>query len=423
MAKDLHLKSRIGEVLRAWRGGRVLAGAGAAAGLAATLMSASPASANEPIFADAGVHVGWLWGEGGGFTWGFEGRVGSTLDEPDSCGAEVTPAAAATVRVDFVDSVRLRLSGGGQIGVFWGPTSLLADLGVAYRWGEGGGVSFPLGLDLQVWAINAFVSADAGLNGGYVGGGFRLPPPDRQIGCVAIGRPLHDENGRTDLPPLQALGPQSFAGELDRAMVEELGERARGEWASVPAFLQLAEQLHHAHAPRVLVERALIAAEDEVRHAMLTAQAAVRVGGAPLRIARVTPRTRVPAQGMDALRRLAVESWVDGCLGEGKAAAAAALESQRAELDAMQRLQGVIAREETSHAELAWDVLAWTVARGGDDVRHAVAAVREATPEGESGTREGIDLTPLGLMSARDHGRIGERTREAALGRLDALLS
>jgi hypothetical protein len=305
-----------------------------------------------------------------------------------------------------------------------GPTSLLADLGVAYRFGEGGGWSAPMGLDLQVWAINAFVSADTGLGGGYVGGGFRLPPPDRQLGCVAIGRPLHDEQGQAELPSIRALGESAARSELESAIVGEWGERARSEWASVPAFLQLADQLLRAGAPRALVQRAWIAAEDEARHAVLTARVAVRIGGAPVHLSRVTPATRAPAQGRDALVRLAVESWVDGCLGEGRAAAIAARESAAAEVETLRDVQGAIARDEGRHAELAWDVLAWAVRAGGDDVRHAVDACREAAPPAvASEAAKELDLEAFGLLSPEDQDLVGEETRDAARVRLSALLS
>ncbi len=65
------------------------------------------------------------------------------------------------------------------------------------------------------------------------------------------------------------------------------------------------------------------------------------------------------------LLRLAVESWEDGCLGEGLAAERA--RRSRGPVNAR------IARDEQRHADLAWSVLAWALAEGGRPVRDAVA--------------------------------------------------
>lgn len=39
-----------------------------------------------------------------------------------------------------------------------------------------------------------------------------------------------------------------------------------------------------------------------------------------------------------------------------------------------------VAVDEASHAQLAWDVLRWTIKKGGDDVKHAVFACKDTAP-------------------------------------------
>ncbi|MCC7536877.1 MAG: hypothetical protein IT379_11715 [Deltaproteobacteria bacterium] len=428
---DLHLKNAAGRAVVSARssGGlarRLLLGGAAAGGLAATLLS-SPchASADATAFGDFGVYVGYTWGEGGGFTWGIEGRVGAIAgDEWDlECGGETLFAGAGVARLGLVDLEDLRLGLAGQLGATVGPGAAMFDAGLGYRFGEHGGPSLPLGLDLQVWGLDTMVNVDPLLRGGFVGGGLRYPAMDRAFGCVVEGRPLHDEQGRAPLPALRALAPFVLRSERDVALAGEWSRRARAEWASVPAFLQLAEQLEHARAPRTLVARALVAAADEVRHAMLTAGATSRIARAPVAFDRVTPATRAPAFGRPALVRLAVESWLDGCLGEGGAAAKAAHEAELAEDDGIRAMQRSIATEEASHAELGWDVMTWAMRAGGEEVREALWAIRDAESVDAPSAIDDVDLRVHGVLSADERRRVSGMASDVARSRLRALLS
>jgi hypothetical protein len=87
-------------------------------------------------------------------------------------------------------------------------------------------------------------------------------------------------------------------------------------------------------------------------------------------------------------------------------------------VDRVRDVQRGIAADEARHAELAWDVLAWTLREGGDDVRHAVWASRDAVPGGGSGGPDGIALDAYGVLSERAHERVEDETRAQALGRL-----
>jgi len=67
-----------------------------------------------------------------------------------------------------------------------------------------------------------------------------------------------------------------------------------------------------------------------------------------------------------ALRRLAAESWHDGCLNEGRAAAELSLEVQRSDSALESRVLARVAHEEATHAALAFDVLCWASSRLSD---------------------------------------------------------
>lgn len=401
--------------------------AAAAAGLA-TLAGASVAEAQEePIpYGQVSLFVGYTWGPEGGFTWGIEGRGGVDVRDQFACGSRPTFVGGGVARFSFVE-LRPQIHVGPQAGVGFGPMAALAELTLGYRWGDdrnAGGFSMPIGLELEVWAFQTFFRGDPMLADVSTGGGGGYAPREVGFSCAVAGRALHDELGHAPLPSVTHLDAPTERDELARALRSEWESRAAAEWASVPSFLQLADQLVAARAPESLVNRALLAAYDEVRHAETSARAAVHYGAAPLRLGRVSPHTRARAVGSDALVRLAVESWIDGCLGEGRAAEAARRESESAsESREAASLQVMIARDERTHAELAWDVLAWALARGGEEVRSAVRAVRDASPSESGGAGGELDLSAHGLLARAEHERIGDDVRRRAVRRLDALLA
>src|SRR6185369_673491 len=95
--------------------------------------------------------------------------------------------------------------------------------------------------------------------------------------------------------------------------------------------------------------------------------------GVDFAVSMIAPPPPKVVRREDALARLAVESFQDGCLGEGVAAASA--RRSRGAVNAM------IARDEQRHADLAWSVLAFCLAEGGPAVREVVAAeVRSSSP-------------------------------------------
>jgi hypothetical protein len=127
-------------------------------------------------------------------------------------------------------------------------------------------------------------------------------------------------------------------------------------------------------APDALVARCHRAALEELEHA----QRAMKVAGA------IDGRARdlggVPALMVrePSVAVVAVDAFVDGCLGE----AASAVRAQRAAEYAEEPIAGVLretAAVEIEHATLAWSIVDWAVA--GDDA--VATALREALRERE----------------------------------------
>jgi hypothetical protein len=209
--------------------------------------------------------------------------------------------------------------------------------------------------------------------GGYVGyiadalsGPFQLGRPFRVHGrprqCRrARGTGWHDDAR----PALDQLGAWTRG---------RLGERwlaaARAEHASVPAFRTLASRLARAGAPVALVNRCEAAADDELRHARRCFALARGYSGVDWTAGALVHR----ADGSSDLSALAVESLLDGCIGEGIAADLARAGALGATDPVIRESLTMIANDEATHAELAWAIVAFCIERGGAAVRQSLGA-------------------------------------------------
>lgn len=200
---------------------------------------------------------------------------------------------------------------------------------------------------------------------------MRYRPPVR-------GRALRDGQGELVFAESRATaswlaGPAALDVEgLSPAVRAELAARwerdAALEHASVAAFSQLSLSLLACAAPPELVAEAHRAALDEIRHTELCYALASRyrraaVGPGPLAV------PSAPARDVVAL---AVETFVDGCVGETVAAVIAARSAAGCEIGAVRAALEVIAEDEERHAELAWRILRWAAPFPG--VREALAS-------------------------------------------------
>jgi hypothetical protein len=149
-------------------------------------------------------------------------------------------------------------------------------------------------------------------------------------------------------PGLRTSGRSDCADALGRFFAEA----AHLEAASVPAFERLVDELTALGAPVALVERARLAALEEIDHARTTAALARRFEA----------RVEAPSLSDHPLRTrvaLALDNAREGCVRETFGALVAnyqALHAGDAEL--RQALEG-IAVDETRHAELSWAMAGW----------------------------------------------------------------
>lgn len=150
---------------------------------------------------------------------------------------------------------------------------------------------------------------------------------------------------------------------------------AADEAAAVVAFRDLGLRLARVGAPTALVQRCQVAAGDEVRHARTCAAFARRHStdarardGRPEPIAADLDGARRSSRRAE-LVRLAVESFVDGVVGEGFAARRLDAGSVTVATSAGAAALRVMATEERRHAALGADVVRWCTSQ------HPVLAV------------------------------------------------
>ncbi len=259
----------------------------------------------------------------------------------------------------------------------------------------------------------------AGLAGVAALGGLLVFVMALAAGGGAWGRPLRVAGQQTH-PGLRVgsdwtRGAQPSAEGIDlptRRALEALWlHDAQKEQASVPAFSRVAWLLAAVGAPADLLRGAHQAALEEVDHAERCFALAAGYGG---RSHTVDEMPELLRGGMDlngdALVLLAVESLNDGCLLEDFNADVAGACAEACEEPVTRQVLEQIAREERSHAELSWAILAWCGAAGGARVQQAVAAALEQQARLARPTAVSALLAPLvaaaDAQMLRKHGRI-----------------
>ena len=201
------------------------------------------------------------------------------------------------------------------------------------------------------------------------------------------GRPLR-VRGKQVYPQLAqgcdwTLGEQPSPAGLDaptRAALEALWlHDAQKEHASVPAFARISWLLAAVGAPAELMAWSQRAALEEVDHARRCFALAAGYGG---RSHSVEAMPDLLLAGLevrgDPLAVLAGESLQDGCQLEDFNADVAAACAAVCDEPVTRAVLQQIAREERSHAEFSWALLAWTLERSPATVRAAVLEAERA---------------------------------------------
>ncbi len=349
---------------------------------AAVGLTGAGGTARADGYVSPGLLASWTFGKHGGF--GLGGELAWThydLRGQQSLPWPVVYGAFLQSEALFGEGRGFRGSLGAQAAPMFSPVG--AELGMslqrdsAWRGGVHGGVYASAGVASLAWRGTFSGPGEGGVQHAVV---FTLKAP-LMYGCVPpmciAGRPLRGEDGML-LPDVLCDGEDALSvyGEAESWLTA-----ARAEFASVPAFLELAADLQRAGAPVSLVDRALDAAADEVRHARLCFAVASERSGLTLR-PRWMPEWSRPSRSLlqpahdsrDAeLARLAVESFEDGVLGEGRAAREALKASDGAVDPRLAQAQRGIARDEHRHARLGADLVTWCEAEGGRAVRRALS--------------------------------------------------
>jgi hypothetical protein len=208
-----------------------------------------------------------------------------------------------------------------------------------------------------------------------------------QVGCLGR-RPPGLRN-----PERPKTGARSRVGEY-------LARAAYLEAASVDAFRILERELVSYGAPKRMLRSARRAARDEVRHARMTSALARRYGGAAS-----TP-ARLERRGPRSLESMALENAVEGCVRETYGALLGMWQATAAQDPVVRAAMKRIARDETRHAELSWEVARWIERKLDRPARERVRAARRAAIERlaeEVASEPSVDLArPLGLPHARE---------------------
>ncbi|AKV00742.1 hypothetical protein AKJ09_07405 [Labilithrix luteola] len=216
------------------------------------------------------------------------------------------------------------------------------------------------------------------------------------LGIGGWGRPLRIGK-RAVTPDVRASkewarGPRPDPSGLDdvtRAVLRDLWlHDARKEHASVPAFGRVARHLVALGAPSDLVRRAHLSCLQEIDHAercfaLASAYAGEDLGVQPMP-ALYGGDDALPRDRTKALVQVATEALVDGALLEDFNAELARTALDDVRDPACREALVRIVEDESEHAALAWDILAYCVAEGGEPVVCALRAKNASigeTPE------------------------------------------
>lgn len=209
------------------------------------------------------------------------------------------------------------------------------------------------------------------------------------------------------------------------ALARHWHHAALSEHASVPAFSRLSMTLMALGAPGRLVDRAHHAAREEIGHARLafsiaSAYAETEVAPGPL-----TELANAPSITAKSLRALAAESLIDGCLLEGFAAAALGAGQAHVADRSLRAALASIAREEASHAQLAWDIVDWCMEEESPLLGAVLVPLVERAPipapPAEFAAALEPELAAHGLLASADWKRLFRETRAEVAARLERL--
>lgn len=259
-------------------------------------------------------------------------------------------------------------------------------------------------------------------------------------GQTIEGRPFYVDGKARTAPIVDREGwSRQLAIEIDdlspetrEALAEAWALDGSYEHASIASFARFVLDLMAVGAPADLVTAAQSALSDEIQHARACFDLASTYAGQP----------RGPGafsldrafEGKHDLISLALSTFEEGCVNETIAAIEAEVAYSLTELPLVRQTLGQIAADETRHATLAWDTLAWCISIAGEPLREALGEHYLALQQQAASERAVLanlanaDTTSINLTH---HGRLSKQTktliaaevrRRLILPRLSALL-
>jgi hypothetical protein len=203
-------------------------------------------------------------------------------------------------------------------------------------------------------------------------------------------------------------------------------EAGLGEHASVAAFARFVLHLLSLGAPPDLVRAAIRAMDDEVEHARLCFGIAKRftempAGPGPMNLSGVFA-------GPDDLHSILQAAILEGCIAETISARCAQESLKRLKDDSIQPALTRIAEDESRHADLSWDFVAWILASDPSLKDTAAACFARALDHRTSDLGE----EPEECAALEDFGHLTNSSRAQLAGaviqneirpRMDALLN
>jgi hypothetical protein len=392
--------------------------------LGSVLFPGTARASDEPSYG-GGFFLGCTFGDQTNFEGGVEGYGTRRLDDVPEGGQGAHHVAGGLVQLAWRPGAsRITAAGLAGTAMSGGVLGASGELGVTYRFGQLSGFGIHTGVTTDFAVLYGGLRHQFLLGDTWVGGGLRLPPFYGSLGVrerrqdSAVGRPLRTDEGVLHCD----AGMQGKPRDERELAAQRWQDAAQHECESVPAFLRLAEELLFHDAPDELVARALDAAEDEIRHAALSAVLARALHPAALapRMPLPTPRVYVP--GERGLRQLATESVLDGLIGEGMAAERARLGAEKARDPRFASAQRRIHTDESRHAALGGDVARWAAQKGGDAVRDALADLRAVPPVHHDESVSSEEAHHYGLLRSADMESVAERMACTAPKHIETLI-
>lgn len=241
--------------------------------------------------------------------------------------------------------------------------------------------------------------------------------------CHTLGRPFLIQ-GEAALPSLVAnalwiddcpLSSSSLEPGLAQRVAAHWLECARMEHASVAAFARFALQLMHLGAPPELLQSTTEAMQDEIAHAKTCFALAKRYSGqtqsaGQLEVSQALAQELEPA-------RIAVDVFLEGCVGESIAALEASEMSRLAVDPTVRGVLSKIAKDEHQHALLAWRSLGWMLqSLPGEQQREIVDALEQLLAGLAHELRGAAPSSDFAFSELEQHG-VPSSQRKAALRR------